>query len=737
LFGLADASGALIRPGALDWLAAQPAGGALLLAGAHALPPGAAREGVARLLSERAYRAVDSHGAAVGPVKALPAAVRLLLTSDAAAGDVVGDFASSAASALRTIKVPPLRVRRADLAATAEFVLRLATRQRGRAPAPAPAIQFNAPPPPARSAEEARGAYAPPPALSRAARHLLESADFPNNDRELESLMRAALAHAAATAAPASSGGAAAALASSPLPSALDADMLWSPAWSQKLSRSRADLFSAFPQLRAAMRSAAWPDWLNQNVTRWAFPVVVFALMAGPQAREHNAALNVFWAWWWPAILALYPFVGRLWCAVCPFMIYGEWAQKIAVAAGHVPGPWPREAAERYGGWFLYGLFAAILLWEELWHLDDTAALSGWLLLLITAGAVACSVLFERRLWCRYLCPIGGMNGMFAKLAVIELRGVRGVCTAECSTYGCVRGGPAVPASSAGCDRGLPTTGCPLYSHPANLTDNRDCTLCGSCVKACPHGAVELRLRPPGADLWSPVHSATAEEVALMFLLLGAVGVHRLERAALLTFDWLAGMQSDASLAAAQALLAHFPTHAALSAALLALPGVVAWGADAAVCGAAAGARAAAAAASGSGTAAATPPGWAAEAADGTQAFVRLAYGWLPFVWAASLAHYTQLFGAEAGHVLPAAADLLHLPPFIHDAMPSGALAPPVIAFLQTATLAGGGAAATALTLHLGRAFAYAPARVATQCAAIFGAGALLLPLIVQSPFLQ
>jgi polyferredoxin len=691
---------------------------------------------------------VDSHGAPVGPPKPLPRSVRLLLTSDAAAGDVVGEMAPSSAAApsplgpLRTIKVPPLRVRRADLAATAEFVLRLATRQRGRAPPPPPPVSFSGPPPPARSAAECRGAYTPPPALSQAARHLLESADFANNDRELESLMRAALAHAAATSAP--SGGAAAALASSPLPAALNADMLWSPAWSERLSRSRADLFAAFPPLRAAMRSSAWPDALNQNFTRWVFPVVVLALMAGPQAREHNAALNVFWAWWWPAILALYPLVGRLWCAVCPFMIYGDWAQKIATAAGHVPGPWPREAAERYGGWFLYALFAAILMWEELWNLDDTAALSGWLLLLITAGAVVCSVLFERRLWCRYLCPIGGMNGMFAKLAIVELRGARGVCTAECSTYGCVRGGPGAPPGSPGCDRGLPTSGCPLHSHPANLTDNRDCTLCGSCVKACPNGAVELRLRPPGADLWSPLHSATAEEVSLMFLLLGAVGVHRLERATFLTFDWLARMPNEASMSAAQALMDSFSTHAALSALLLALPGAVAWGADAAVCAAAAGARAAASAASAAGSsgagaaaAAATPPGWAAEAADGTHAFVRLAYGWLPFVWAASLAHYTQLFGAEAGHVLPAAADLLHLPPFIHDALPSGALAPPVVAFLQTATLAGGGAASTALTLHLGRAFAYAPARVATQCAVIFGAGALLLPLIVTSPFLQ
>jgi polyferredoxin len=40
------------------------------------------------------------------------------------------------------------------------------------------------------------------------------------------------------------------------------------------------------------------------------------------------------------------------------------------------------------------------------WDLPDSAALSSWLLLLITAGAMVGSWFFERRIWCRYLCPI-------------------------------------------------------------------------------------------------------------------------------------------------------------------------------------------------------------------------------------------------------------------------------------------------------------------------------------------
>ena len=57
-----------------------------------------------------------------------------------------------------------------------------------------------------------------------------------------------------------------------------------------------------------------------------------------------------------------------------------------------------------------------------------------------------------------------------------------------------LQGGPAE-------GEGQETGGCPVYSHPAQLTDNRNCVLCMTCLKACPHRSIEVRLRPPGIDL--------------------------------------------------------------------------------------------------------------------------------------------------------------------------------------------------------------------------------------------
>ena len=682
LFGLVDDDGTtVLRTGALDWLAQQPHGASLLLDDCHALPSerdasSHLRQGIAQLLSLGKYQRTDRHGAPIGPLLDA-SAVRLLLTAE---GALASDLADANPTIL-TIKVPPLRVRRADIPAIIGFTLRLVQRQIGaRLPAPPGAL---------------RGAFPQPPQLTRSAMKLAEGAEYANNETELEVLVRGALAHASALR---SSGGGG----SAAWPEVLDSTMLWSPTLSRRLARETADLFAWFPALKAAWRSPLWPEWINQNVTRWVFPVVVALLLFGPQTRDANPALNVFWCYWWPLVLATFPVVGRLWCAVCPFSIYGDWAQRTKLALGGVVGPWPRQAAEQYGGAFLYTLFGGILVWEELCDLPNNAAQSGLLLLLITTGAVIGSLAYERRFWCRYLCPIGGMNGMFAKLAFVELRADRGVCTAECSSYACINGGAGQPPGQPGCDRGMATAGCPLHSHPSSLPDNRDCTFCGSCVKACPNGNIQFRLRPPGADLWEE-HTATRHESALMFMLLGAIGVHEAPRLLIDIFS---------IPHAAVAAIMHSPwQHGALSAALLVLPGAAAWGADALL------------------AATSLSP----KAGASVDSFVRLSYGWLPLVWAASLAYYVELFGSEAGLVLSTAAHgLFNLPA---DSVPHAVLAPPVVAFLQAAFLLLGGGAATALTWKLGTEVA--PARAVSQAGGIAAAGLVLWHLIVRTDFLQ
>jgi transcriptional regulator with AAA-type ATPase domain/NAD-dependent dihydropyrimidine dehydrogenase PreA subunit len=606
LFGKAENGKAENQPGLLEWLG----DGTLLLNNIQDLDE-SLKAPVLQLIETGQYRPTareDEHeGEAELPLQ--ESSAWILMVSEKAMPQIAS---SCSKGAVKQIKVPPLRVRKADIAAQVNYFVLLQCRQRGLCKQ-----------------------QLAPEALRR-----LQSYDFPGNLTELESMVARAISQSG------NSG-------------VLTEEVFWAV---EKQGRQfRFNLLQGYPKLRQFLLSPWWPDRINYGFTLWFYPIVIAVLMWGPQTRDRNFALNFFWAWWWPLILISFPFVGRLWCAVCPFMIYGEVAQFISLKLWprQLKG-WPREWAERWGGWILYGGFALILLWEELWNLENSAYLSGWLLLIITAGAVVCSVLFERRFWCRYLCPIGGMNGLFAKLSMIELRAQQGICSATCNTYHCYKGGPVEGEGQA-------TLGCPVYSHPAQLTNNRDCVLCMTCLKACPHKSVELNLRPPGIELWTTPHS-TGYEVALLLLLLGAVFLHRLPQ---LTALVLGDTQ----------LLESFGGHAVAAAIALFLPGAIALLIN--------------------------PLRTKLQGTGPRHSFLDLAYGYLPLVLFATLAHYLLLGLSEAGQILPIFWATWGLPVGENSAawQVSGvAIAhPAVIAFLQGTSLIAGALLSSILTQKIGR----------------------------------
>ena len=585
------------RSGGKPGLIASLGTGTLVLNNIHLLPTELI-DAIATLIKDNQYTPIMRPGGDVSEAQTSQARIILISEQTVQAIDsVVANF----------IKVPPLRIRKADLDEQINYYLNLIGRNKSL-----------------------RKTQITPEAIRN-----LQAYDFPNNLRELESLIERALTQLQGC-------------------DDITEEVVWHS--QSKKKQYRLNLLNKYPKLRYFLRSDWYPDKINYGFTASFFAFVVLVLFLAPQNRQHNFALNLFWAWWWPLILVTFPFIGRSWCAVCPFMIYGEITQKLSlIMFPRQLKRWPRNTAEKWGGWFLFGLFALILLWEELWDLENTAYLSACLLLLITAGAMIFSAIFERRFWCRYLCPIGGMNGLFAKLSMTELRAQQGTCSAECTTYQCYKGGAAK-------GEGQETNGCPLYSHPAQLMDNKDCVLCMTCLKACPHRSVEVNLRPPGIELWT-THIPHSYEVALLFLLLNVIFLHRLpEISARLSLNLH---------------LEQFSNHALVSVIALSLPLVVPLLAQIA-----------------------TELVGKLNNKYKPRKFVELAYGYLPLVLAGNLAHYLRLGLAEGGKILPVTMATFGLD---GASLPILVAHPAVIAFLQGCCLIFGVLLSILLTQKIAR----------------------------------
>jgi ferredoxin len=242
----------------------------------------------------------------------------------------------------------------------------------------------------------------------------------------------------------------------------------------------------------------------------------IFAILAGligTPVGSHNFSIVFVWiAWWAILILVAVPFFGRGWCAVCPIPLPGEWLQHGAVLAP--PDKKPKWLNLRVPKMFrniwlqnisflLLALFSSVLL--------TTPKITGIILAAMLFAAIGLSTIFERRAFCRYLCPVGGFIGLYSQTAPIELRIKDKQVCVTCDGKPCYNG------SQTG-------YGCPWDVFPGGLTKNTYCGLCMECIRTCPHDNIAINLRPFSADLAKP--SLRMDEAFKAFIMLGSAMIY-------------------------------------------------------------------------------------------------------------------------------------------------------------------------------------------------------------------
>ena len=245
-----------------------------------------------------------------------------------------------------------------------------------------------------------------------------------------------------------------------------------------------------FRTVRALLKSRWFPFAViifNLFIFTW---ILVSGITGGFSSGNYNIGIMFVWILWWVVLMfILVPLGGRVWCMMCPFPLFGEWLQRgklLDVGKKKSRGlgkQWPRELRSL---WPLTILFFVTTFFSGFFTVRPLATFI--LLAVIIGFATIISVIYKRRTFCLYFCPVSGFQGLYSNFAAVEVRAKdREVCKKH-----------TPKTCFVGNEKGY---GCPWNEQPYSMNRNTNCGMCMECFKTCPHDNMACNLRPLGLGL--------------------------------------------------------------------------------------------------------------------------------------------------------------------------------------------------------------------------------------------
>ncbi|WP_441930953.1 4Fe-4S binding protein [Mesorhizobium sp. 2RAF21] len=255
--------------------------------------------------------------------------------------------------------------------------------------------------------------------------------------------------------------------------------------------------------LRRNQRTIRATQWSVVSIYAVLLIVPVFLPLPGNMAflwtDFTRFAQFAFWGVWWPLVLLSTALVGRIWCGLlCPEGAISEFAS--AYGRGKATPrwmTWPGWPTLAFASTTLYGQMISVYQYPR-----PTLLILGG----STAAAAVVGYLYGRnkRLWCRYLCPVSGVFALLAKLAPLHFRVDPGLW--QQSQFAREKPGPVNCAPLV-----------PLRT----MRGASDCHMCGRCSGF--RSAIRLARRSPSHEIVHVAGQAAKpwETVLIVFGLMG------------------------------------------------------------------------------------------------------------------------------------------------------------------------------------------------------------------------
>ncbi len=217
--------------------------------------------------------------------------------------------------------------------------------------------------------------------------------------------------------------------------------------------------------------------------------ILMSGIMNGFAAGNFSFGIMIVWILWWVLLMMLLvPVFSRTWCMMCPLPSLGEWLQRMKIFGvnnklGGLNLKWPRALSNM---WLMNFLFLGTTFFSGFFTVKPLATF--FLLGGIIVVGIVLSLVFEKRSFCLYVCPVSGFQGLYSNAALTEIRAKDPAVCAKHKRKTCVTGNK----------KGY---GCPWLLEPHSLKRNTYCGMCLECFKTCPFDNMAFNVRPPGADL--------------------------------------------------------------------------------------------------------------------------------------------------------------------------------------------------------------------------------------------
>lgn len=256
------------------------------------------------------------------------------------------------------------------------------------------------------------------------------------------------------------------------------------------------DLLSKSGFLRKIVVSR-WPQVILMMVAMTLVYVVILTTFFGTKMSGRNLGVLLMWGIWLFLLIAiLTPFLGRIWCTICPLPFFGDLIQRKSVF-----NPLKGEKGEyknKYTGLFLKWpkmmqnswpkLILLLILTTFSAVLVALPKVTGFAVILLLVLPTLLALIFEHRAFCRYLCPVSGFLGPFSKMSTLALRNKSQKTCDHCKAHFCQKGS----------DKGW---ACPYGINVGEMTESSDCGLCLECTRSCLYNNVTLYKRPFAGEL--------------------------------------------------------------------------------------------------------------------------------------------------------------------------------------------------------------------------------------------